>query len=219
MTCAASSRSWKPASCLRRSKRATPALSALRRPALPDPTYDCLVVGAGPAGLSAALMLGRCRRRVLVCDTGEARNRWSDAVHGFLTRDGTPPATVLASCARATAALQHRRHTDHPSGGRRTGRRGVPRCAAEDGLGRSVAQAAAGDGRRGRAPGDRGDRVAVREECASLSLLRRMGVAGPAHREPRTGRCRRGARRDSGSCPISLAPDAPESVEKLWGFS
>src|SRR6476646_1441796 len=41
-------------------------------------------------------MLGRCRRRVLVCDTGEARNRWSDAVHGFLTRDGTPPATVLA---------------------------------------------------------------------------------------------------------------------------
>jgi thioredoxin reductase len=59
-------------------------------------TYDCLVVGAGPAGLSAALMLGRCRRRVLVCDIGEPRNRWSHAVHGFLTRDGTPPATMLA---------------------------------------------------------------------------------------------------------------------------
>jgi len=41
-------------------------------------------------------MLGRCRRRVLVCDTGEPRNRWSHAVHGFLTRDGTPPATLLA---------------------------------------------------------------------------------------------------------------------------
>lgn len=41
-------------------------------------------------------MLGRCRRRVLVCDTGEPRNRWSHAVHGFLTRDGTPPATFLA---------------------------------------------------------------------------------------------------------------------------
>ena len=40
-------------------------------------------------------MLGRCRRRVLVCDRGETRNRWSRAVHGFLTRDGTPPATLL----------------------------------------------------------------------------------------------------------------------------
>ena len=39
-------------------------------------------------------MLGRCRRRVLVCDTGQPRNRWSHAVHGFLTRDGTPPAEL-----------------------------------------------------------------------------------------------------------------------------
>ncbi|HET8837052.1 MAG TPA: NAD(P)/FAD-dependent oxidoreductase [Gemmatimonadales bacterium] len=53
------------------------------------------MAGAGPAGLSAALMLGRCRRRVLVCDTGMPRNRWSHAVHGFLTRDGTPPAQLL----------------------------------------------------------------------------------------------------------------------------
>ena len=59
-------------------------------------SYDCLVAGAGPAGLSAALMLGRCRRRVLVCDTGAPRNRGSHAVHGFLTRDGTPPARLLA---------------------------------------------------------------------------------------------------------------------------
>ena len=58
-------------------------------------TYDCIVVGGGPAGLSAALMLGRCRRRVLVCDVGEPRNRWSHAVHGFLTRDGMPPGTFL----------------------------------------------------------------------------------------------------------------------------
>ena len=41
-------------------------------------------------------MLGRCRRRVLVCDTRAPRNRWSHAVHGFLTRDGTPPAQLLA---------------------------------------------------------------------------------------------------------------------------
>ena len=40
-------------------------------------------------------MLGRCRRRVLVCDTGEPRNRWSRAVHGFLTRDGMPPGELL----------------------------------------------------------------------------------------------------------------------------
>jgi thioredoxin reductase len=53
------------------------------------------VVGGGAAGLSAALMLGRCRRRVLVCDTGRPRNRWSRATHGFLTRDGLPPAELL----------------------------------------------------------------------------------------------------------------------------
>jgi thioredoxin reductase len=41
-------------------------------------------------------MLGRCRRRVLVCDAGEPRNRRADAVHGLLTRDGIPPARLLA---------------------------------------------------------------------------------------------------------------------------
>ncbi len=52
---------------------------------------DCLIVGAGPAGLSAALVLGRCRRSVLVCDAGAPRNAASGGLHGFLTRDGVLP--------------------------------------------------------------------------------------------------------------------------------
>ena len=57
--------------------------------------YDCIVVGAGPAGLSGALMLGRCRRSVLLCDAGEPRNAQSSAMHGYPTRDGLPPAEFL----------------------------------------------------------------------------------------------------------------------------
>lgn len=56
--------------------------------------YDCIIVGAGPAGLSAALILGRCRRRVLVCDSGKPRNTVSSALHCFLTRDGIEPAEL-----------------------------------------------------------------------------------------------------------------------------
>jgi thioredoxin reductase len=57
--------------------------------------YDVIIIGAGPAGLSAALMLGRSRRRVLVCDTGKPRNESARALHGFLTRDGIAPAEFL----------------------------------------------------------------------------------------------------------------------------
>lgn len=58
--------------------------------------YDCIIVGAGPAGLSGALMLGRCRRSVLVCDAGEPRNARSAGVHAYLTRDGIAPADFLS---------------------------------------------------------------------------------------------------------------------------
>ena len=58
--------------------------------------FDVIVVGGGPAGLSAALMLGRCRRSVLLCDAGDPRNRRSRALHGYLTRDGIAPADFNA---------------------------------------------------------------------------------------------------------------------------
>jgi thioredoxin reductase len=55
---------------------------------------DVLIVGGGPAGLNAALTLGRARRRVLLVDGGQPRNARAQAVHGFLSRDGTPPAEL-----------------------------------------------------------------------------------------------------------------------------
>ena len=54
--------------------------------------HDVVIAGGGPAGLSAALLLGRARRRVLVCDTGQPRNALSHALNGFVTRDGIEPA-------------------------------------------------------------------------------------------------------------------------------
>jgi thioredoxin reductase len=55
-------------------------------------TFDVIIIGGGPAGLSAALNLGRARRRVLLCDHGPRRNAAAEQIHGFVTRDGTPPA-------------------------------------------------------------------------------------------------------------------------------
>ena len=60
-----------------------------------EPPFDVIIVGAGPAGLSAALVLGRCRRRLLVCDSGHPRNAASHGLHGYLTRDGIEPAEFL----------------------------------------------------------------------------------------------------------------------------
>jgi thioredoxin reductase len=57
--------------------------------------YDAIIIGGRPAGLSAALVLGRARRSVLLCDNGRQRNRHSDAMHGYLTRDGIPPKEFL----------------------------------------------------------------------------------------------------------------------------
>lgn len=56
---------------------------------------DVVIVGGGPAGLSAALILGRARRRVILFDHGRYRNAPSRRMHGYLSRDGIPPAALL----------------------------------------------------------------------------------------------------------------------------
>ncbi|MCJ8014230.1 NAD(P)/FAD-dependent oxidoreductase [Paenibacillus sp. KQZ6P-2] len=54
--------------------------------------YDCAIVGGGPAGLNAALVLGRARRNVALLDNNQPRNKVTHASHGFITRDGITPA-------------------------------------------------------------------------------------------------------------------------------
>src|SRR3954471_1347037 len=61
-----------------------------------DPSWDCIVVGAGPAGLNAALVLGRARRRVLVLDNGSPRHYATHEMHGVLGHDGLDPAELRA---------------------------------------------------------------------------------------------------------------------------
>jgi thioredoxin reductase len=63
-------------------------------------TYDVAIIGGGAAGLSAALVLGRARRRVVVIDAGMPRNAPAAHMQGFISRDGTPPGDLLEA-ARA----------------------------------------------------------------------------------------------------------------------
>jgi len=68
-----------------------------------DSQFDVVVIGGGAAGLSAALVLARARRRVLVVDAGEPRNAPATHMHGYLSRDGLPPAELLATGRREVA--------------------------------------------------------------------------------------------------------------------
>ncbi|WP_439880659.1 NAD(P)/FAD-dependent oxidoreductase [Pontibacter sp. MBLB2868] len=57
--------------------------------------YDVIIIGGGPAGLNAAMILGRSRRRVAVFDSGEPRNRWARSMNGFLSSDGVNPGDFI----------------------------------------------------------------------------------------------------------------------------
>ena len=61
-----------------------------------DHPYDCIIVGAGPAGLSASLFLARYLRRTLTFHHNSPRNEYAHGVHGFLGHHGIPPAELLA---------------------------------------------------------------------------------------------------------------------------
>ncbi|MGE8205699.1 NAD(P)/FAD-dependent oxidoreductase [Heyndrickxia sp. NPDC080065] len=54
--------------------------------------FNCAIIGAGPAGLNASLILGRSRKKIALFDNGTNRNRVTQESHGFITRDGIKPA-------------------------------------------------------------------------------------------------------------------------------
>ena len=180
---AASSRSWTAG----RDRRPRPGESTA------EVTYDCIIVGAGPAGLSAALMLGRCRRSVLVCDAGEPRNarcpgdctaispgtaspRWSSSVWPGRSWSEYPTVEFHRGSSRRRSANLRWIHG-------RLRRRPPAQCP----------QAAAGHRRGGRTPGDRRSPAALRQQRSPLSLLRRLGVARSTARGLRARRGRLGA--------------------------
>lgn len=69
----------------------------------PHCEFDVAVVGGGPAGLAAATWLGRYRCRVILFDSGEYRNRWTELVHGYLGDDPARPADLRARTHRDLA--------------------------------------------------------------------------------------------------------------------
>ncbi len=99
-------RSVSPAQCIAGfPETATEVVFGLRGgDSRPMNTYDVAVIGGGAAGLSAALVLTRARRRVVVIDAGEPRNAPAAHMQGFLSRDGMSPAELLAVGRREVAS-------------------------------------------------------------------------------------------------------------------
>jgi thioredoxin reductase len=69
--------------------------------------FDCAIIGGGPAGLNAALILGRARRNVMLFDNDNARNAITQESHGFITRDGIKP--------KKFREIAHKEITRYPS--------------------------------------------------------------------------------------------------------
>ena len=74
------------------------------KPSETQAPYDVVIVGGSYAGLSCAMQLGRARRRVLVIDAGQRRNRYASHSHGFLTQDGRAPGEIAADGKRQVLA-------------------------------------------------------------------------------------------------------------------
>ena len=104
------------------------------------PAYDVLVVGGGPAGLSAAVALARSLRSVLVVDAGRPRNATASGVHNYLGREVVPPADLLDGRSALTSSLRRR--------GRATGEVTPSRRAMTRFRGRRSARTAAAEARR-----------------------------------------------------------------------
>ncbi|MDH6230026.1 thioredoxin reductase [Mesorhizobium soli] len=66
--------------------------------------FDAIIVGGSYAGLSAALQLARARRKILVIDAGQRRNRFAATSHGFLGQDGRTPGDIVADARAQLAA-------------------------------------------------------------------------------------------------------------------
>ncbi|MEO9322567.1 NAD(P)/FAD-dependent oxidoreductase [Nocardioides sp. C4-1] len=107
--------------------------------------YDVVVVGGGPAGLQAALTLGRMHRSVLLLDAGCYRNDPADLMHNFITHDGRPPAELRAMAraelatyatveVRDSAALSVQPDGEHYSVGTETGPVGARRVVLATGV-------------------------------------------------------------------------------------
>lgn len=93
----------------------TEALTSISR-TVPGTSFDVAVIGGGAAGLSAALVLTRARRNVVVIDAGQPRNAPAAHMQGFLSRDGMPPAELLAAGRAEVEAYGGAVISDHVTG-------------------------------------------------------------------------------------------------------
>ena len=146
--------------------------------------HDVVVIGGGAAGLSAALVLGRARRRVAVVDAGAPRNAPAAHMQGFLSRDGMSPADLLAA-GRAEVTG----YGVEPGRGSGGGGRGRVRRSPRRRPGAGGATAPRCDRCQRRAAGDPRCPRALGPGSLALPVLPRVG--GPRRADRGSGHCAR----------------------------